>query len=276
MKKNRSNLIIFSLFALILVGGLFRLSQNNSSNSNNSLDNKDTLVFGMELKYPPFETINSQNQPSGVSVEIAKELGRRLGKKVEIKDTAYPSLIPALETNAIDLILSSMTITEERMQRIDFSNEYAKSQLSFAYNINANYTDYNSLNDSNKTIAVKKGTVGETWVRKNLPNAKIKTFDGVGEAMLDVNSNQSQAFIYDPLSLYESKKEFSNIKIDLTPLPSVNGWGIGLRKGDDKFKTKINEEIAKMKTDGFYDKLRNEFLQKEEAQYKEYGIPFFF
>ena len=80
---------------------------------------KDTLVVGMELAYPPFEMTDTSGKPSGVSVELAQELGKALGKKVVIENTAFDGLIPALKTGKIDLIISSMTANEERAKSIE-------------------------------------------------------------------------------------------------------------------------------------------------------------
>jgi polar amino acid transport system substrate-binding protein len=278
MNYKNINYWIFTVLLAVLsfLSGTYIQAQK-VSNAPVDIATLDTWVVGMELKFPPFETIDpATNQPKGVSVEIANELGRRLNKKIVIKSTEYPSLIPSLETKNIDLIISSMTITPERQKTIDFSEEYAKGQLSFAYNKSFPYENYSSLNKDSVTIAVKKGTVGEQWVKQNLPNAKTKGFEGVGEAMLDVNNNSSQAFIYDPLSLLQAQSGLDNVTVDKSPLPNVNGWGVGLRKNNPVAVNQINTELAKMKTDGFYDKLRNEYLKEEQAKYAQYGLEFYF
>jgi polar amino acid transport system substrate-binding protein len=90
---------------------------------------KDTLVVGMELAYPPFEMTDTSGKPSGVRVDLAHELGKALGKKVVIENSAFDGLIPALKTGKIDLIISSMTATEERAKSIDFSDAYLRTGL---------------------------------------------------------------------------------------------------------------------------------------------------
>src|SRR5664279_3233054 len=75
---------------------------------------KDTLTVGMELSYPPFEMTDEKGEPTGISVDLAKELGKSLGKRIIIQNTAFDGLIAALKSGKIDLIISSMTITDER------------------------------------------------------------------------------------------------------------------------------------------------------------------
>ena len=80
----------------------------------------------MELAYPPFEMRDAEGAPAGVSVELARELGRALGRSVEIENIAFDGLIASLKTGKIDLIISSMTSTEQRAKSIDFSEPYLK------------------------------------------------------------------------------------------------------------------------------------------------------
>src|SRR5262245_39564495 len=76
----------------------------------------DQLVVGMELNYPPFEQVDTQGKPAGISVEMAHALGTFLGRKVRIENIPFDGLIPALKTGKIDVIISSMTETPERAQ----------------------------------------------------------------------------------------------------------------------------------------------------------------
>src|SRR4051794_16222310 len=81
----------------------------------------DKLIVGMELAYPPFEMTDEKGNAAGVSVDLAKALGKYLNREVEIQNTPFDGLIPALKTGRIDLIISSMTATPERAQSLDFS-----------------------------------------------------------------------------------------------------------------------------------------------------------
>jgi polar amino acid transport system substrate-binding protein len=80
------------------------------------------LIVGMELAYPPFETTDAQGQPAGVSVDLARDLGKQLGREVEIENIPFHGLIPSLQTRKIDLIISSITATPERAKPSPFPN----------------------------------------------------------------------------------------------------------------------------------------------------------
>src|SRR5204863_4234660 len=92
-------------------------------------DTHQHLVIGMELKYPPFEMVDQQGRAAGISVEMARALGKFLEREVRIENIPFDGLIPALKTGKIDLIISSMTETAERAQSIDFSELYLRTGL---------------------------------------------------------------------------------------------------------------------------------------------------
>ena len=89
----------------------------------------EQLIVGMELAYPPFEMTDDHGQPAGVSPDLAKALGKFLGREVEIQNVPFDGLIPSLQTHKIDLIISSMTATPERAKSIAFSDPYLRTGL---------------------------------------------------------------------------------------------------------------------------------------------------
>ena len=87
------------------------------------------LIVGMELKYPPFEMVDTNGAPTGVSVDLANALGKYLGREVTIENIPFDGLIPSLQTHKIDLIISSMTATAERAKAIDFSDHVSENRF---------------------------------------------------------------------------------------------------------------------------------------------------
>ena len=144
------------------------------------------LVVGMELQYPPFEMSEKDGTPSGVSVDLAKAFGKYLGREVTIENIAWDGLIPSLKTGKVDLIISSMTITDERQKTIDFSIPYAQSNLAILTNKKSGVNSIEDLNQKGKVIAVKKGTTGHIYANTYLKNAKLLVFDKENAAVLEV------------------------------------------------------------------------------------------
>lgn len=238
---------------------------------------EEPLKIGMELKYPPFETVDAEGNPTGASVRLAEALSKYLDREIEIIDTPYASLIPALESGSIDLIISSMTITPAREEVVDFSDSYTTSQLMMLVNVDSSVRSADDLNNSDVIIASKTGTIGALWAAANAPNAQIVNIDEEASAVLEVAQGKADVFIYDPLSIINHQKNYPDTTIAiLDPLPNTKGWGIALRKGEDDLKQQLNDFIKQAKTDGTYDAIREEFLQDKIQEFDQYGLDFFF
>ena len=242
-----------------------------------SADEDSPLKVGMELKYPPFETKDESGKPAGASVMLAEALGAYLGREIEIAETDYASLIPALEQGTIDLIISSMTITPEREEVVDFSDPYTNSQLMMLVYKDSKVQSPDDLNDPEVIIASKTGTIGALWAAQYAPNAQIRNIDEEASAVLEVAQGKADVFIYDPLSIIRHHENYPDTtRAVLEPLPNTKGWGIAMRKGEDALKEKINAFIAEAKTDGTYDAIREEWLQDKIEEFEQYGLEFFF
>jgi len=242
-----------------------------------SADEDSPLKVGMELKYPPFETKDDSGKPAGASVMLAEALGEYLGREIEIVETDYASLIPALEQGTIDLIISSMTITPAREEVVDFSDPYTNSQLMMLVYKDSKVQSPDDLNDPEVIIASKTGTIGALWAAQYAPNAQIRNIDEEASAVLEVAQGKADVFIYDPLSIIRHHENYPDTtRAVLEPLPNTKGWGIAMRKGEDALKEKINAFIAEAKTDGTYDAIREEWLQDKIEEFEQYGLEFFF
>jgi polar amino acid transport system substrate-binding protein len=236
------------------------------------------LTVGMELAYPPFETTDSKNQPTGISVDFAKALGKKLGREVVIENIAWSGLIPALETGKIDLIISSMTITEERKKTIDFSEPYAMSNLALLINRDSPVQTYDDLKAPGRILAVKKGSTGHVYAEKNLPAANYRVFDKESACVLEVIQGKADAFTYDQLTIYRNWQDnLETTRANLTPYQEKpEYWGVGIKKGNDALKADVNAFIAEFRTAGGFDQLAARYLAREQKTFADLGIPFFF
>jgi polar amino acid transport system substrate-binding protein len=237
---------------------------------------KDSIIVGMELAYPPFEMTDEKGAPKGVSVDLANELGKALGKKVVIQNTAFDGLIPALKTGKIDLIISSMTITEERKQSIDFSDPYLSTGLCLLVGKKSSVKTIDDLDKPGVTVAVKKGTTGHTYATQKIKNAKLLVLDKEAAAVLEVVQGKADAFIYDQMSTYQNwKKNQETTRAILNPFQQEK-WGIALRKGDDQLKTQVNQFLKTFREQGGFEKLGDAHLKEQKDNFKELKYPFYF
>ena len=237
---------------------------------------KNTLKVGMELAYPPFETTDNQGKPYGVSVDIATAFADYLGMDIEIQNTNWTGLIPALETGKVDMVISSMTITDKRKESVDFSNAYAKAYLAFLVNIDSNVTQASQLNQNDKTIAVKTGSTGDTYVTADFPNATILRLDNESAAVAEVINGHADAFIYDQLTIYRNvKANEATIKAVYIPDQVAEEWGAAFKKNSE-LTAKFNAFLVKFTKEGGFADLIEKHLKEEKKTFDEMGFTFFF
>lgn len=230
----------------------------------------------MELAYPPFEMTDQAGQPTGISVDLAKALGQYLGKEVEIQNTSFDGLIPALKTGKIDLIISSMTATPERAQSIDFSEPYLKTGLCLLVAKNSPIQSITDLDQPGRTVAVKQGTTGHNYAGKNLQKAKVLVLDMETAGVLEVVQGKADAFIYDQMSTYQNwKKNPDTTRPILKPFKEES-WAVGIRKGNAELVTKVNQFLKDFRAKGGFEQLGDRYLKEQKEAFRQMGYPFYF
>lgn len=241
-------------------------------------EDDDTLVVGMELQYPPFETTNSSGDPEGISVDMAYALGDYLGRDVEIQNTSFSGLIPAIQSGKIDVIISSMSVRPDREESVSFSKPYAYSSLGILANKDSGIESAADLNNDGIRIAVKVGTTGFLYATENLPNAEVNSVDKADTAILEVAQGKSDAFFYDQMSIYRSQQEYPDTTIALLePFQEEDEpWAMAVKKDNQELLDEINEFIDEYKANGGFDDLADKYLSDMKATFDELGLDFFF
>ena len=236
----------------------------------------EPLRVGMELSYPPFEMTDTAGRPNGVSVSLARALGRYLGRPVVIENIAFDGLIAALRTGTIDCIISSMTATPERARSIAFSEPYLTTGLTLLVGRNAPIASAEDLDRSGIRVAVKMGTTAHKFAARGLEHAEVFVLSRESAAVLEVIQGKVDAFIYDSLSVYRHHRRHpETTRALLTPFREET-WAIGLRKSDGQLRKETNSFLEQFKHDGGFEKLGDEFLPEEKDFFKKNGIRFYF
>ncbi|MCK5758515.1 MAG: transporter substrate-binding domain-containing protein [Clostridiales bacterium] len=238
----------------------------------------DELVVAMELAYPPFETTDANGEPDGISVQMAYALGEYLDRPVRIENMAWTGLIPALTTGKVDIILSSMTITEERAKTVNFSNPYSKSQLSLLVSKSSTVQEFNDLKQEGKKLAVKIGSTGHTYAIANLPEKNIVVFEKETSCVLEVSQGRADAFIYDAMTIYKNAQQYSDTTVAVFTAfqKDYEYWGMALNKNDEKLLEDVNAFIKKFQDDGEMNKLADEYLGEIKTVFDDLDLSFFF
>lgn len=266
--------ILIILLGLTIIG---TLSIGCSSQEQTENSKVKPLVVGMELAYPPFETKDDKGEPAGISVDLAKALGEFLERPVKIENTNWDGLIPSLQTGKVDVVISSMTITEERKEVVDFSIPYSRSYLALLVNQDSGISTLADLDQEGMVIDVKKGTIGSVYAKKHLTKATVNALSSENASVTEVLQGKADAFIYDQLTIYRQYQANKDIT-DIVQIPAQDSedWGMVVKKGNSELLNQINDFIKEYKENNQFDELTNKYMAEEKQIFDELGFPWFF
>lgn len=237
---------------------------------------KKPLRIGMDMSYPPFETLGTNGQPEGVSVELAKALGENLGRPVVFENMPFDGLIPALKTGRVDAVISSMSATAERAESIDFSEPYLRTGLCLLAGAKSDVNTPDDLDRAGKKVAVVRGTTGHIWAKSSLRNAEILDLANESACVLEVTQGKADAFIYDQMSTLRNwQANPGSTRAILTPFRNES-WAVALRKGDSDLREKVNAFLTTYRAGGGFDRLGEKWLHEQKAAFAKLGVPFVF
>jgi polar amino acid transport system substrate-binding protein len=234
------------------------------------------LIVGMELSYPPFEMTDAQGQAAGVSVDLARDMGKFLGREVEFQNIPFDGLIPSLQTRKIDLIISSMTETLERSRTIAFSDPYLTTGLGLLAGKSSPIQSIVDADQAGRVLVVKKGTTGHVYATDKIKKARVLVLDAEAACVLEVVQGKADAFIYDQISTYENWRRNAETTRALLQPFQQESWAIGLRQDDTELRRQVNQFLLDYKAHGGFEKLGDRYLSKQKAAFKKLGIPFYF
>ena len=274
MKKSLLFLTALAATAAIMTGCS---GKESSSEAGGDSQEQDVLTVAMELAYPPFETKDEQGNPSGVSVDFMKDFGEYIGKEIRIENISFDGLIPSLQTGKADMVMSSMTITEERKETVDFSDPYANALLAVLTNKDSQITSVDDLNQEGKKVAVKTGSTGYLYAQEHLKNAEIIALQDESACVMEVSQGKADGFIYDQLTIYRNwQNNLDTTNAVFIPFQDVEPWGIAVKKGNTELLDQLNEFIETYREDGGFEELTEKYLSEEKEAFEELGFQWFF
>lgn len=266
--------------AMLLAAGLTGCSGGNAGNGDAASGGESggkTLTVAMELAYPPFETRDEAGDAYGISPAFMQKFADAYGYDLIIENTAFDGLIPALQTDKADAVMSSITITDEREAEVDFTDPYAVAQLAILANAQSGIGSIDDLNQPGKTVAVKTGSTGDVYATKNLTNAQIVRLADESACVTEVVQGRADGFLYDQLTIYRNNQANPDTtEAVFIPFQDPEYWGVAVADGNDELRTQFNEFIAQCKQDGTFEELTQEFLADEKAAFDELGFRWFF
>jgi polar amino acid transport system substrate-binding protein len=265
----RRRLPLLAACAVLATLALGACRENSSS-----AGSAPALRIGMDLSYPPFEMQDQTGRPDGVGVRMAEALATRLGRELKIVPMEFSGLIPALQTGNIDLVLSSMTATDERRRTIDFSDPYAFTGLALLVRADSDIQSVADLDKPGRSLTAKTATTGQTWITRNLPAAKLVVFEDQTACVLEVVQGRADAFVYDQLSIYHYARQHPDSTRGILKPFVEESWAIGIAKGNDELLGSVNAFISAFRAERGFEQLGERYLKQEKAFLESQGVPF--
>ena len=225
------------------------------------------VKMGTEGAYPPFNNINEEGKLVGFDIDIGNALCDAMDVTCEWVTSDWDGIIPALLAKKFDTIMASMSITEERKEKIAFTDKYYTSPVRF---IRRKGTDASPEDISGAVVGVQSATVSENLVQGRFPDAEVKTYAEQEQANLDLTSGRVDLVAADAFVLMDFVDSEAGNDVEFVG-PSYTdeeylgeGIGIGVRKEDDELRKMLNEAIKQIREDGTY--------QKINAQYFDFDV----
>ena len=244
-----------------------------------SIANSQTIRIGTEGAYPPWNNINSAGDLEGAEIDFGNEACERMGVTCEWVTQDWDGIIPALLQGKYDIIIAGMSITEERKEKVNFTNGYMTDGARFAVLKDSGLADLNiagmakvNLNNAGgkeqaaigqliaamdgKTVCVQSSTIHQNFLEKHMSGAvDVKLYQAVDDHNLDLAAGRCDAILADVGSIIDFMESDGGVDVAFTgPTFSggVFGDGVGgaVRKEDENILEMWNQVISEMSKDG--------------------------
>lgn len=206
------------------------------------------LVLLTNAVFPPFEYRTSDGQAVGIDIDLGQAIADQIGVELEIVDMEFGSLIPALTTGKGDVVIAGVTISDERKEAVDFSDEYAESQQIII--VPAGETSIASQDDlKGKKVGVQIGTTGDIMVTEMGDDVTVTRYNSPLEAAMDLQNGRIDAVVIDELparNIVAKNNDLDTVVIGATD----EHYGIAIQKNNEDFLEIVNGVVADVLADG--------------------------
>ena len=252
MKKKLSIIILVIIVAAFTGCGKSEISDN-------------TIKVGIDLKYPPFMYLDENGNPAGLEVDLAYAFGEYLGKDVEIVNTDFSMLVASLDSGETDVVISDMSVTEERKQKLDFTEGYRYGRTIAL--VNKNFYNENKITDN---MAVEKffnlekikfiglsGTIGTIVPQKY--GVEVTEATNIASAIAEVTNGNHNVMIGANTAIGDHAANTDTTEL-YYGIPEYTASAFAVKKGNKELLEKANEFIETLYEDGgLYDQLETKY-----------------
>ncbi|MFA5489424.1 MAG: transporter substrate-binding domain-containing protein [Candidimonas sp.] len=232
----------------------------------------ETLTVGEQCTYPPFNYRDAAGELKGFEIDVANEIGKRIGAEIAFSCLSFDAFIPALLARKLDIVVSSLSITEARKKSVDFSIPYRVSAGRFVAHKDANIEPVNGDGTANtealkgKVVGVQRSTTNDTYLAGEFEGVEIARYDSAENLLLDLVAGRIDLALIGALKAQQDfldqpeGKDFAFVGPDID-IPKYFGEGVGvaMRKGNDDLRDRIDKALESMFADGTMEALNKKY-----------------
>lgn len=218
------------------------------------------LVMATNAEFPPYE-YHDGDAIVGIDAEIAKAIADELGMELEIEDIAFDSIIPEIVSGKADMGLAGMTVTEDRMQSVDFSDTYAKASQKIIVTEDSEIASPDYL--KGVIVGVQLGTTGDIYVSDlEADGTTVERYSKGFEAVQALSQGKIDAVVIDGEPAKTFVAETEGLKI-LEESFTDEEYAIAVKKGNTELLEKINGALKTLKDNGTLDEIVAKYIKAE-------------
>lgn len=243
---------------LLAAAFVFSLAACGSKESSEDSSEKETLVMATNAEFPPYE-YHEGDDIVGIDAEIAAAIAEKLGMELKIEDMAFDSIIPAVTAGKADIGVAGMTVTEDRLESVNFSDTYATATQVVIVKEDSDITGPDDL--AGKTVGVQLGTTGDIYA-SDIEDATVEQYNKGFEAVQALTQGKIDAVIIDGEPAKEFVKEAEGLKI-LDEAFTEEEYAIAIAKDNTDLEEKINDALGELKDSGKLDEIIAKYIKAD-------------
>lgn len=246
--------ILSVVLALVLVIGCFAACGKKEEKKT---EEKKTLVMATNAEFPPYE-YHEGDAVVGIDAEIAKLIADKLGMELKIEDVAFDSIIPGVQAGKYDMGMAGMTVNEERLQSVNFSDSYATGVQVVIVKEGGSIASLDDI--AGKKIGVQTSTTGDIYASGDFGDENVVKFDSGAAAVEALKSGKVDCVIIDnePAKSYVAANE--GLKILETEY-AVEDYAICFAKDNTELQEKVNAALNELIADGSVQKIIDKYIK---------------
>lgn len=239
----------YLLLGCILFAGV------ESASAQSTLDavkGRGALIAGVRFDTPPYGSLDASGKSVGIDIDIASEVAKRLGVRLQLLQVTGQTRIPQLNAGKVDLLLAALTRTPEREKAVDYTMIYFMDDIRMLVRKGSNIRVPADL--SGKNVTTVQGSTNVPILKREVPDAKVQLFPEYPQAFLALRQGLADAMVTNGVILDQFVKADSNFEV-VGSFGAPEYIGIGVRKDDPAWRKALNDILRDMVKDGTWDRI---------------------